>query len=176
MAKARKSSKPSEVDLKAKDAAQKQAEQEVRIRHVEGMRQKMSSGGLSGEEISPMVDAGFNPKGLPVVGRTHRENLLTQMKKAGVDVTRPTPGISRANPDTQMGISNVTGKPFMSSAVAKEKSKSRRGFKSLAKRILTSVRETLSGSHQRVGKKQISPSKFGGMIHPPVQRYGPSPK
>ena len=147
MAKAR--SKPQATNTKAADVERKSAEQAVRIRHVEGMRNKMTSG----EDVAPMADAGFDTKGLPTIGRTHKENLLAQMKKAGVDVTRPTPGISRMNPDTQMAI-GADGKPFMSSAVAKEKAKAGRGFKSIAKRVLRSSGNIISGSHQNVASRQ----------------------
>ena len=154
---------------KASDAERKANEQAVRIRHVEGLRTRMAS--MGGEDVAPMTDVGFQTKGLPTMARTHREHLLAQMKKAGVDVTRPTPGISRENPETQLRI-GPGNKPFMTRA------KPKKTLKGLVKRVFSKVGEVLAGSHLNVAptKPTVSPSAYGGMITPPRKRQGPSPK
>jgi hypothetical protein len=177
MAKARTKSNISQTSsetvtdaAKASDAQRKTAEQGVLTRHVEGLRTKMAS--MGGEDMSPMTDAGFQTKGLPTMGRTHREHLLAQMKKAGVDVTRPTPGISRENPLTQLRIDPKTNKPFMTRA------KPKKTLRGLLKRVFSNVGGVLAGSHLNVAptRPTVSPSAYGGMIRPPRTRQGPSPK
>lgn len=96
----------------------------------------------------------------------HVEGLRAQMQKAGVDMSKPAPGISRLNPDTQMAI-DLSGKPFMSSAAAKEKAKNNRGFKGIVKRILRSAGNILSGSHQNVSSRHPIEGK-GIKLNPPI--------
>jgi hypothetical protein len=97
----------------------------------------------------------------------HVEGLRAQMQKAGVDMSKPAPGISRLNPDTQMAI-DLSGKPFMSSAAAKEKAKNNRGFKGIVKRILRSAGNILSGSHQNVASRQPIEGR-GIKLNPPMK-------
>lgn len=167
---------------KSTDVKRKNAEEAMRIRHVEGLREQMimteakasrknvttpsKNVTRAQEDASGMVDAGFDAKGLPVMGRTLKSNLLAQMQKAGVDVTKPTPGISRLNPETQLRINPKDNRPFMTFAHDKTT------FRGMMRKILSNIGGVLKGSHMNVAptKSRVSPKKSGGRISPPRQR------
>ena len=136
-----------------KNRAKRAAEEAVRIRHVEGLRQ--------------------------------------QMMDAGVDVTRPTPGISRLNPElfakpltTASGVQAITsmaskdpfgmGKQRKTTTILRKPVKKPSKFKSLVRRIIKTAGSVLSGSHMNVDYK--SQPEYGGTLKPRRVRQGPSPK
>lgn len=116
----------------------------------------------------------------------HIENLRKQMIAKGIDVSKNIPAISKFNPSTQLRYTSPSeghpsGTPYME--IPNYTSKRKGGFKALIGKVLSGARNAFSMGQATEVKKlnvpvnikkkpkqkeEISSSKYGGMISPPI--------
>jgi hypothetical protein len=121
----------------------------------------------------------------------HVEGMRAQMQKAGVDMSKPAPGISRLNPEVFAkplakagGVQAVTtmaskdplgiGKQSKTTRILMTKAKGPSKFKQLVRRIIQGTTDILTGSHMNVSMQ--GQPQYGGTLRPKITRQGPSPK
>lgn len=121
----------------------------------------------------------------------HVEGMRAQMQKAGVDMSKPAPGISRLNPEVFAkplakagGVQAVTtmaskdplgiGKQSKTTRILRTNPKGPSKFKQLVRRIIQGTTGILTGSHMNVSMQ--GQPQYGGTLRPKITRQGPSPK